>query len=155
METIENVINGSEMKENLSSPLRTLTEFYEAFNNRDLEKMARNWLASEEVSMSNPLGDVKRGWNEIEAVYERIFNGAARVYVEFYDYTLHESADTFFVVGKERGEFSVDSTKIDLHIRTSRIYRLVNGEWRQIHHHGSIEDAALLSAYQQAVKNKT
>jgi hypothetical protein len=33
----------------------------------------------------------------------------------------------------------------------SRIFRRVGDRWRQIHHHGSIDDAQLLSAYQQAV----
>jgi hypothetical protein len=36
-------------------------------------------------------------------------------------------------------------------IRTSRFFRLVDGQWRQQHHHGSIDDPALLAAYQAAV----
>ena len=37
-------------------------------------------------------------------------------------------------------------------IRISRIFRRVDGRWRQIHHHGSIDDADLLARYQAAVR---
>jgi len=30
--------------------------------------------------------------------------------------------------------------------------RLIDGRWRQVHHHGSIEDATLLADYQNAVR---
>ena len=52
--------------------------------------------------MDNPLGGIKRGWDEIKAVYELIFSGPAQVSVEFYDYTLHQSQDMFYAVGRER-----------------------------------------------------
>ncbi len=152
MKTEQTPINGAEDKANLSRPILALSDFYDAFNNRDLAKMSQNWAQTDEAAMDNPVGGIKRGWAEIEAVYERIFNGAAQVYVEFYDYTLHESGEMFFVVGRERGEFRIGATTVSLAIRTSRIYRLINNEWRQVHHHGSIDDAKLLAQYQQAVK---
>jgi hypothetical protein len=37
-------------------------------------------------------------------------------------------------------------------IRTSRWFKLADGRWRQLHHHGSIEDADLLARYQLAVR---
>lgn len=49
--------------------------------------MQANWL--------NPLGGVKRGWPEISGVYENIFNGSAKVYVEYFDYTILEGDDFF------------------------------------------------------------
>ena len=42
-------------------------------------------------------------------------------------------------------------TRIDLVIRTSRIYRQVEAQWKQSHHHGSIDDPALLHSSQIAV----
>ena len=93
-----------------------------------------------------------RGWEEIKSVYERIFTGNAKVYVEFYDYTIHQNDEMFFVVGRERGEFRIGETVIDLSIRTSWIFQLLDGEWRQVHHHGSIEAPELLARYQQAIR---
>lgn len=134
-----------------TTPEAALIEFYHAFNNRDLALMARNWAHSEDVSMSNPLGGVKRGWEEIKTVYARLFNGPARVYVEFYDYSIHHSGVMFVAVGKERGSFQKGDTHIELAIRTSRTYRMDCGKWHQIHHHGSIDLPDLLAQYQSAV----
>ena len=77
--------------------------------------------------MSNPVGGIKRGWEEIRSVYERIFNGPAQVYVEFYDYTIHEAGVMFYAVGRERGEFRLGETAINLAIRTTRIYKWIDG----------------------------
>jgi ketosteroid isomerase-like protein len=145
-------ITGREDKKQLTGPLRVLSEFYDTFNNRDLEKMSRNWADTDEIAMDNPVGGVTRGWEEIKSVYKRIFNGPAKVYVEFYDYTLHETAEIFYAVGRERGEFHIGDTNIRLAIRTSRIYKLTDGQWRQVHHHGSIDDPELLARYQKAVR---
>jgi len=57
----------------------------------------------------------------------------------------------FYAVGRERGSFSKGEVAIALAIRTSRIFRLTEKGWRQVHHHGSIEDPRLLDAYQKAV----
>jgi hypothetical protein len=135
-----------------ATPLGALAEFYRAFNGRDLELMSQNWLATDEASMDNPLGGIKRGWNEIGEVYRRVFSGAAIVVVEFFDYTLHETSDVFLAVGRERGTVKSPDTTIELKIRTSRWFKRVDGRWRQLHHHGSIEDADLLAKYQAAVR---
>lgn len=144
-------ITGTENRAAQSDPIQALSEFYHAFNARDLEAMSRNWAQTDEIAMDNPLGGIKRGWSEIRAVYDRIFSGPARVYVEFHDYTVHESGEVFYAVGRERGTFTRGDASIKLAIRTSRIFRRMNNAWRQVHHHGSIEDPDLLRRYQEAV----
>ncbi len=152
MKPEQNPITGNENKSEDDSPVNALIDFYNAFNNKNLNKMSGNWLQSDEITMDNPLGGIKRGWNEIKSVYEKIFNGPAKVYVEFYDYTIHAGKELFYAVGRERGQFQIGSTVVELAIRTSRIFKLVNNEWKQVHHHGSIEDPTLLDRYQKAVK---
>lgn len=148
---IPKVITGRERIVEQDSVLQKLVDFYRAFNQGDLRLMEENWLHSADASMSNPLGGVKRGWNEIATVYDWIFNGPAEVYVEYYDYSLHRGADMFTVVGRERGYFKLGTTRLELAIRTSRTYLRIEDDWRQLHHHGSIDDPALLNKYQQAV----
>ncbi|WP_224981598.1 YybH family protein [Geomonas agri] len=131
--------------------LRALSQFYEALNSRDMELMSQNWLQGDEAAMDNPLGGIKRGWEEIRSVYERLFGSASDYYFEFYDYTLHDAGELFYVVGRERGTFKTGDIVLEMRIRTSRIFRLINGQWRQVHHHGSIEEPELLTSYQQAV----
>jgi ketosteroid isomerase-like protein len=136
----------------LSSPqMRALSQFYRALNSRDLDLMARNWIQTDEAVMDNPVGGIKRGWPEISAVYERLFSHAASFWFEFYDYSLHQAGDVFYVAGRERGEYAPNQGKLAISIRTSRIFRLIEGEWRQVHHHGSIDDPDLLRRYQRAV----
>lgn len=148
---IQTPITGQESLSDSSGPYAALVEFYRAFNGRDMEMMNRNWLQSDEASMSNPLGGIKRGWNEIKTVYEKIFNGQAKVYVEFYDYSIHETEGMFIAVGRERGTLDIDGVHLDLAIRTSRTYAYETDAWRQLHHHGSMDDAERLSRYQSAV----
>jgi hypothetical protein len=40
---------------------------------------------------------------------------------------------------------------LDLRIRTTRWFVKSDGRWRQLHHHGSIEEPALLADYQRAI----
>lgn len=145
------VITGTEQLSAAEPALEKLIAFYRAFNQRDMHLMQDNWESSEEASMSNPLGGIKRGWMDIRQVYERIFNGPAEVYVEYYDYSLHQSGDMCVAVGRERGYFKLGDNQLELAIRTSRVYRRLDDQWRQLHHHGSIDNAAELARYQSAV----
>lgn len=153
-EPVQTPITGKECLVSNYSPLYALVGFYSAFNTRDLGAMSRNWSQTDEAVMANPLGGVRRGWGAIREVYERIFNGPARVCVEFYDYTLHESEHLFYAVGRERGHFERDGRRIDLAIRTSRVFRKLDGRWQQVHHHGSMDDPALFERYQKAVRGE-
>lgn len=154
IQPIQTPITGNENQGDLSSPFQALVQFYHAFNSGDLDEMSRNWEQSDDIAMDNPLGGIMRGWSEIAEVYKRIFNGSAEVYVEYYDYTIHEHGEVFYAVGKERGFFQLGETRVNLAIRTSRIFRKVDNTWRQTHHHGSIEDAQLLATYQATVMGK-
>ena len=136
------------------TPLRALNEFYAAFNHRDLQRMSDVWLQTDEASMDNPLSGIARSWKEISALYAKLFHSDAQIHVEFFDYTLHEYGDIFFVVGRERGEFARHGSVLPLAIRTSRIFARVNGRWQQLHHHGSFDDPKALSQYQEAVTGR-
>jgi len=147
-------INGNETLENIDSEeVLVLSKFYKAFNGKDMNLMADVWLNNNEASMNNPLGGIMRGWKEISAVYNRIFNGKASVYVEFYDFTIHKTDSMFFATGKEKGYFKSDKIEIPLAIRTSRVFIKSENKWKQIQHHGSIDNPELLKKYQEMVKN--
>ncbi|MDH5483660.1 MAG: nuclear transport factor 2 family protein [Gammaproteobacteria bacterium] len=150
---INKAITGKETATGIASPFQALLNFYSAFNNQNLESMERNWLQTDDASMSNPLGGIKRGWDEIREVYKKIFNGEARVYVEFYDYSIHPTKDMFIAVGHERGLLEINNQQIELAIRTSRIYQLHDRQWKQIHHHGSMDNPGLLKTYQATLLN--
>lgn len=148
----EEPITGRETIADPGEPVYALAQFYRAFNTRDLALMAENWASADDIAMDNPLGGIARGWPAVRAIYERLFTGRARVAVGFHEYTLHRSDDMFYAVGRERGVLETPETTLALAIRTSRVFRRIAGRWRQVHHHGSIDDPRLLDAYQRAAR---
>ena len=154
MGIIDKPITGHEIKVNITSPYSALVDFYFAFNTQNFQLMEKNWANTMEASMSNPLGGIKRGWGEIKDVYQKIVNGPAKVYVEFYEYSICESADMFVAVGREKGTLEANGQIIELSIRTSRTYQRINKDWKQIHHHGSMDNPKLLALYQNTLTNK-
>ena len=155
MNPIQERITGNEGIGDASTPYQALVQFYHAFNSGNIRIMADNWAQSDDSIMNNPLGGIKYGWAAIQQVYESIFAGPTGVYVEFFDYTIHETSEIFYAVGRERGYFRLRGEEIPLAIRTSRIFKMINGRWKQVHHHGSIEDPQLLNRYQSAVLKNT
>jgi hypothetical protein len=153
MRVIQVPVTGKELKEQLTPQMKALSEFYQALNGRDLELMAQNWTSTDDDVMDNPLGGVTRGWDEIKAVYERFFSSSGQYWFEFYDYSYHEAGEIFYVAGRERGEYRAGEGMLNMAIRTTRIFWRISGEWRQIHHPGSIEDSQQLAAYQKAVSS--
>ena len=152
---IQAPVTGTETNGDQHEPSQALSQFYRALNARDLELMQKTWANSDETAMDNPLGGIKRGWDEIKSVYEKLFDSKATYRFEFYDYTMHEAGDLFYVVGRERGELALSGPPLELAIRTTRVFRRdEDGQWRQVHHHGSIDDPLMLAAYQNAVLPK-
>ncbi len=149
---VQEPVTGREQIADPTQPRHGLVQFYCALNCRDLALMARTWEDSEEAAMDNPLGGIKRGWPEIRAVYERLFQTRWTYFFEFWDYTEHSAADVYWVVGRERGHLGRGDERLDLAIRTTRIFRRIGDCWRQIHHHGSIEDPKMLASYLSAIR---
>jgi ketosteroid isomerase-like protein len=150
---IQEPVTGNEELGDLSQPQQALAQFYHAFNSRDIKMIDDNFAASDDVAIDNPLGGIRRGADEPHKMYEGVFKSPANVHVVFWDYTIHRTGDVFWAVGRERGTYVDGGVEKDLNIRTSRVFQLINGRWRQMHHHGSIEDAKLLAEYQNAVRS--
>lgn len=150
--TIQTPVTGRERTDDQREAMQALSQFYCALNGRDLNMMERNWANSAESVMDNPLGGIKRGWSEIRTTYEKLFSSKGVYRFEFYDYTLNEVDNLFYVIGRERGELNLDGQLLKLAVRTSRIFRRdTDLKWMQVHHHGSIDDPQMLARFQKAV----
>jgi ketosteroid isomerase-like protein len=150
---IQEPITGNEELGDLSQPQQALAQFYRAFNSRDVKMIDDNFAHSDDVAIDNPLGGIRRGADEPHKMYEGVFKSPANVHVVFWDYTIQRAGDVFWAVGRERGTYVDGGVEKNLNIRTSRVFQLIDGRWRQMHHHGSIEDAKLLADYQDAVRS--
>src|SRR5688572_5047552 len=143
-------ITGSEARTG-SGALGALIGFYRAFNSRDLDGLAANWAEGDAPSMDNPIGGIRRGWPTIREGYAKLFGGPASIRVTFHDFTSQGGDNWHLFVGREKGTCTTPQATIDLCIRTTRWFTRSNGVWRQLHHHGSIEEPALLAEYQRAI----
>lgn len=150
---VQDPITGDEDLGDLSQPQQALAQFYRGFNTRNLKMIDENFARSDDVAIDNPLGGIRRGAGQPHAMYEGVFKSPADVHVVFWDYTIHRAGDVFWAVGRERGTYREGDVVKDLNIRTTRIYQLIDGRWRQMHHHGSIEDSKLLGDYQNAIRS--
>jgi len=151
MPTTPMEITGDEKRSGDGSALDALIDFYRAFNARDLEGLTANWAAGDAPSMDNPIGGIRRGWTSISEGYGKLFGGPATVRVTFHDFTSQGGSDWHLFVGREKGSCKTPKTTIDLRIRTTRWFTKIGGLWRQLHHHGSIEEPVLLAEYQRAI----
>jgi hypothetical protein len=133
-----------------------MESFYFAFNNKDLEVFGKVWANHELIQLNNPLGGILRGYESIAASYEQIFTGAASVWIELSDLVEFQTEDMIVFAGRESGEFTKNNRTLPLAIRTSRVVQWFGPEigWKQVHHHGSIDDSQLLNVYQQAVRGE-
>ncbi|MEQ1527184.1 MAG: nuclear transport factor 2 family protein [Gallionella sp.] len=135
---------------------RALIEtFYYAFNQRDMVVFAQVWANHELIQLNNPLGGMLRGYEPIANLYRGIFTGSASVWVEFADIVEFQSDEMVVFAGRETGEFTKGGKTVALSIRTTRIVHWLGADigWKQTHHHGSIDDATLLTEYQRAVRD--
>jgi len=144
-------ITGGEANIDAKTPPGALSEFYCAFNKRDLALMEQNWLPSPDISMDSPLGQCRRGWPEIREVFQRIFASAPSLRVEFYDYVINEFGAVFLAVGRERKTLQSAHSTLEVRMRTSRLYAFQEGRWWQFHHHASIDDPGVLKLYRAAI----
>jgi SnoaL-like protein len=138
----------------ISGAIAALESFYYSFNNKDMAMVQALWLNNDLIQLNNPIGGIVRGVTPLLQVYDRIFNGQANVWVRFTDIVCYDANDMVLFAGTEIGEFSTNNKIVPLQIRTSRIFAYIEDKkaWFQIHHHGSIDDPALLARYQAAVK---
>jgi len=148
---IPKVITGQEVIERPDHPINALVAFYQAFNARNAEVAANNWSRKYSIAMSNPIGGIRRNWNAIREGYGKIMEGEARVYVEYHDFNFHLFDNVFYVEGRERGSIVTNDLELGLKVRTTRIYKLFDEGWKQVHHHGSIDNPELQQRYQQAI----
>ena len=133
-----------------------LESFYFAFNQRSLPVFDAVWAEDSLIQLNNPLGGIQRGHAPIRALYRRIFEGPARVWVELHDIVEYIGRETAVFAGRERGEFTLNGVTVPLNIRTTRIFHYLGSElgWRQVHHHGSIDTPSELHRYQSAVSGQ-
>ncbi len=147
----EQVICGSESIKDLKDPSFSLSQFYRAFNNRDMNLMAENWSHSNTTSLFNPVGGLRTGWKEIKTLYEHIFGEKFNYRLRLTDYSIQKSSEMFVASGNVEGTIEDRNETFTFQVRSTRVYILECNNWKQIHHHSSIIDPSELNEYEFTV----
>jgi hypothetical protein len=74
-------VNGGETAQDDGCALDALIRFYRAFNAGDLKGLEQVWLGGSDPSMDNPIGGIRRGWDQIADGYSTLFKGKTKEYV--------------------------------------------------------------------------
>ena len=135
--------------------LAALETFYFALNNGQLDLITATWAANPLVQLNNPLGGIIRGRSGVTALYERLFRSQVGLTVTLSDIGMYADEHHVVFAGRENGTFVEPATgaELEIEIRTTRYFRNEPDvhRWQQFHHHGSVDDAAVLAAYRGAV----
>ena len=128
-----------------------LETFYFALNNADLDSLASVWSAAELAQLNNPVGGIIRSGAAITALYRKIFASEMNLQVTFTDAATYSYPGVAVFAGRELGTYrDRDGRETPIRIRTTRVFHYTDSRWVQVHHHGSIDDAPALAAYQEA-----
>ncbi|WP_057744280.1 nuclear transport factor 2 family protein [Liquorilactobacillus capillatus] len=146
-------INGFNRQEELTELELPINNFYHAFNTKNFKLMKKVWANEEYISMENPAGGMRFGWNDLENVYLKVLKNTSNIQAGFFNYRLYRNQNTFWSVGYEKVILNLDSEKRVLFIRVTRIFELYDNLWKLVHLHGSFEDPIDLAFYQKVTKS--
>ncbi len=113
--------------------------FYRALENADLDEMTEVWLHQTWVKCVHPGWDSIVGWEKVRESWEKIFGSGAGMRVAAREVEIRIEGDLAVVSCYENLAIFLDSTSAPVSARTiaTNLFKLVNGEWRMIHHHAS------------------
>lgn len=94
---------------------RALVEsFYYAFNQPNLEVFSQVWADHELIQFNNPLGGILRGYTHVSELYQRIFTGSTKVWVELSDIVEYQTDEMIVFAGRENCAFSDGKNTLNL-----------------------------------------
>lgn len=110
--------------------------FYQAFEDANVEAMMAVWSDTAEISCIHPTGPVLVGLDTIRASWQQIFAGGSGVTVQIS--VLREYASDTQVVHLVEEQLTVTgNTAQQGHVFATNVYRMENGSWRMVSHHGT------------------
>jgi ketosteroid isomerase-like protein len=128
------------------------TEFYAAFEARDLDRMAEVWERSDRATVTHPGWPTLHGWARVAASWEAIFANTPYIQFVLTDESVTVVGDAAWVTldenilqsttapgdgGGDGGSSGDGSDLSGSRIATTNVFTRERGEWRLVIHHGS------------------
>jgi ketosteroid isomerase-like protein len=112
--------------------------FYAALNrvlNGDAGPMVDVWSHTDDTSVSHPMGDWSRGWDQIAITWEEFARVISRGSVEVEGLTVYVAGDFAYTLGVEHVYLEVPAGAVRFRSNVTNIFRREAGGWRLVHHH--------------------
>ncbi|MBW8782994.1 MAG: nuclear transport factor 2 family protein [Verrucomicrobia bacterium] len=117
-------------------------QFYAALNamfTGDLAPMNAIWSHGDDVTDMGPFGGRLTGWKEVGAEFAKEAGMKLGGRVACSDVIVRVGGDMGYTVCVEQGEnMSADGKPVAVRFRATNVFRLINGEWKMVHHHTDI-----------------
>jgi ketosteroid isomerase-like protein len=121
-------------------------KFYAALNrmlNGDAGPLADIWSHSATVTTMHPIGGREVGWDKVHKTWDRVAQVAKAGKVRLSGQFIQVAGDVAYELGVERGQFKLGGKKVAIADRVTNIYRREADDWKIVHHHTDIAQAAI------------
>ncbi len=109
------------------------TEFYAAFEARDLDAMSDVWEHTDRVTCVHPGWPILAGWASVAASWYALFDGPQRLQFIVTDEQVHVVGPAAWVTCDEN---LIDGSGTQA-VAATNVFVSVDGGWKLVHHHGS------------------
>jgi len=113
------------------------TNFYQAFESLDIQRMAAVWARGEHVRCVHPGWSLLSGWESVKASWEMIFSNTKEIRFTLTDVRVHIRSPLAWVVLTENLLSQVQQDVTATAILATNIYEKSDGTWKMVHHHAS------------------
>ncbi|MBD1913041.1 MULTISPECIES: nuclear transport factor 2 family protein [unclassified Leptolyngbya] len=123
----------------MSAPavLSANTEFYRAFEKRDLDAMDAVWSKGTATLCIHPGRMALKGWDEIRPSWEQIFKNTRYLEIDIDVKTTEISGDLAYVVLVETVMQVIGNRRMQAKSMATNIFERMGDRWYLVHHHGS------------------
>ncbi|UBF24237.1 nuclear transport factor 2 family protein [Kovacikia minuta CCNUW1] len=125
----------------MTTPEQTVLEaneaFYRAFEKKDMDKMSALWSHGIDSLCIHPGRKAIRGWDGIQASWEKIFRNTNYLEVETEVISTEVSGELAYVVLIETVLQVTGGRRVKGQSMATNIFECMAGKWYVVHHHGS------------------
>lgn len=118
------------------SPMETEAYFYQALEQRDLDKIMVAWAEDEEIVCIHPMGPALEGLTAVRESWGVICDSGQELSFEIDSIRYNESADIAVHIVNEQIVMAGDPPK-EASMLVTNVYRQTQNGWRMILHHAS------------------
>lgn len=113
------------------------TEFYDAFESLEIERMTAVWARESSIKVVHPGWPLLTGWEPVMQSWELIFENASMMSFTVDNTEATVEGDWAWVSCTEH-LMSVQNGQVsEGKVQTTNIFKRTDGRWLMVHHHGS------------------